>query len=91
MPAFLEAVQRKSEALGLENTGLVEPTGIIVDAKTGVSGAGRGGGSTFGYAEVNEDVAAYNLTTLTHRIVLLAGIAVSPALLSVLAADTFTK
>jgi N-acetyl-gamma-glutamyl-phosphate reductase len=46
--------------------GLVEPTGIIVDAKTGVSGAGRGGGSTFGYAEVNEDVAAYNLFKHPH-------------------------
>jgi N-acetyl-gamma-glutamyl-phosphate reductase len=39
--------------------GLVEPTGIIVDAKSGVSGAGRGGGATFGFADVNEDVSAY--------------------------------
>ncbi|HEY3062837.1 MAG TPA: N-acetyl-gamma-glutamyl-phosphate reductase [Chloroflexota bacterium] len=46
--------------------GLVEPTGIIVDAKTGVSGAGRGGGSTFGFAEVNEDVSAYNLFKHAH-------------------------
>jgi N-acetyl-gamma-glutamyl-phosphate reductase len=46
--------------------GLVEPTGIVVDAKTGVSGAGRGGGSTFGFAEVNEDVAAYNLLKHPH-------------------------
>ena len=46
--------------------GLVEPTGIIVDAKTGISGAGRGGGSTFGYAEVNEDVVAYNLFKHAH-------------------------
>ena len=45
---------------------LVEPTGIIVDAKTGISGAGRGGGSTFGYAEVNEDVSAYNLFRHAH-------------------------
>jgi N-acetyl-gamma-glutamyl-phosphate reductase len=41
--------------------GLVEPESIIVDSKTGVSGAGRGGGSTFGFAEVNEDVSAYGL------------------------------
>jgi len=27
---------------------LVEPTDLIVDAKSGVSGAGRGGGSTSG-------------------------------------------
>jgi len=46
--------------------GLIEPTGIIVDAKTGVSGAGRGGGSTFGFAEVNEDVSAYNLFKHAH-------------------------
>ena len=45
---------------------LIEPNGIIVDAKTGVSGAGRGGGSTFGYAEVNEDVMAYGLLKHAH-------------------------
>jgi len=43
--------------------GLVEPQALIVDTKTGVSGAGRGGGSTFGFAEVNEDVSAYALFT----------------------------
>src|SRR5947207_6710280 len=45
---------------------LVEPTGIVVDAKTGISGAGRGGGSTFGFAEINEDVSAYNLFKHAH-------------------------
>src|SRR5216684_8165830 len=50
----------------LVSKGLVDPTHIIVDAKTGISGAGRGGGSTFGYAEVNEDVSAYNLFKHTH-------------------------
>ncbi|MCA1648343.1 MAG: hypothetical protein LC797_23755 [Chloroflexi bacterium] len=40
--------------------------GIVVDAKTGISGAGRGGGSTFGFAEVNEDVAAYSLFKHPH-------------------------
>lgn len=50
----------------LVRTGLVEPTGIVVDAKTGISGAGRGGGSTFGFAEVNEDVAAYGLLAHPH-------------------------
>lgn len=39
---------------------------IIIDAKSGVSGAGRGGGSTFGYAEVNEDVCAYGLFKHAH-------------------------
>src|SRR6185437_10461976 len=45
----------------LVQRGMVEPQGIIIDAKTGVSGAGRGGGSTFGFADVNEDVSAYGL------------------------------
>ena len=45
---------------------LIEPTRIIIDAKSGVSGAGRGGGSTFGFAEVNEDVSAYGLLKHAH-------------------------
>jgi N-acetyl-gamma-glutamyl-phosphate reductase len=40
---------------------------IIIDAKSGVSGAGRGGGdSKFGFAEVNEDVSAYGLLKHVH-------------------------
>src|SRR5262249_1608613 len=47
--------------------GLVEPEGLVIDAKTGVSGAGRGGGtSAFGYAETNEDVVAYGLVEHPH-------------------------
>src|SRR5450755_4492526 len=38
---------------------LIDPAEIIIDAKTGVSGAGRGGGTTLGFADVNEDVCAY--------------------------------
>lgn len=45
---------------------LVDPSGIIIDAKSGVSGAGRGGGTTFGFAEVNEDVCAYGLFKHAH-------------------------
>ena len=46
---------------------LIEPHGIIIDAKSGVSGAGRGGAdSKFGYAEVNEDLAAYGLLKHAH-------------------------
>jgi N-acetyl-gamma-glutamyl-phosphate reductase len=46
---------------------LIDPNGIIVDAKTGVSGAGRGGGEpTMGYAEVNEDLAPYGLIKHVH-------------------------
>lgn len=50
----------------LVSRGMVEPSGIIVDAKTGISGAGRGGGSTFGFAEVNEDVSSYSLFKHPH-------------------------
>lgn len=47
---------------------LIEPTGIIIDAKSGISGAGRGGAGApgFGFAEVNEDVAAYGLLKHAH-------------------------
>jgi N-acetyl-gamma-glutamyl-phosphate reductase len=45
---------------------LVEPGNIIIDAKSGVSGAGRGGGNTFGFAEVNENVSAYGLLKHAH-------------------------
>jgi N-acetyl-gamma-glutamyl-phosphate reductase len=46
--------------------GLVEPEGLVIDAKTGVSGAGRGGASAYGYAETNEDVFAYGLERHPH-------------------------
>jgi N-acetyl-gamma-glutamyl-phosphate reductase len=39
---------------------------VIIDAKSGVSGAGRGGGATFGFADVNEDVSAYALLKHAH-------------------------
>jgi N-acetyl-gamma-glutamyl-phosphate reductase len=46
---------------------MIDPKGIIVDAKSGVSGAGRGGGdSKFGFAEVNEDLAPYGLLKHVH-------------------------
>jgi N-acetyl-gamma-glutamyl-phosphate reductase len=46
---------------------LIEPGRIVVDAKTGVSGAGRGGNeSKFGYAEVNEDLSAYGVLEHVH-------------------------
>jgi len=51
----------------LLHAGLCEAASIIIDAKSGVSGAGRGGGdSKFGYAECNEDVAAYGLLKHAH-------------------------
>ena len=46
--------------------GLVEPEGIAIDAKSGVTGTGRGGSSDFGYAETNEDLFAYGLGGHPH-------------------------
>ena len=46
--------------------GLIEPS-IIVDAKSGISGAGRGSGGGFGYSEVNEDVSAYKVANHNHQ------------------------
>ncbi|GIW12705.1 MAG: N-acetyl-gamma-glutamyl-phosphate reductase [Tepidiforma sp.] len=40
---------------------------IIVDAKSGISGAGRGSGGGFGYSEVNEDVSAYKIANHNHQ------------------------
>ncbi len=45
--------------------GLVEATGIIVDAMSGVSGAGRGLKHTSHFSEVDESVSAYGV--LSHR------------------------
>jgi N-acetyl-gamma-glutamyl-phosphate reductase len=46
--------------------GLVEPEGIVIDAKSGVTGTGRGGASDFGYVETNEDLFAYGLEAHPH-------------------------
>ncbi len=45
--------------------GLIEPTGVIVDAASGVSGRGRGLSAPSLYSEANESVVAYGL--LRHR------------------------
>ena len=49
----------------LIEAGAVETTGIIVDAASGVSGAGRGLKNTTHFCTVDEDFAAYGL--LDHR------------------------
>ena len=47
--------------------GLIEPGHIVIDAKTGISGAGRGGAdSRFGYAESNENLVPYGLLNHVH-------------------------
>ena len=46
---------------------LIEPGNIVIDAKTGISGAGRGGAdSKFGYAESNENLVPYGLLKHVH-------------------------
>jgi N-acetyl-gamma-glutamyl-phosphate reductase len=45
--------------------GLVEPS-VVVDSKTGISGAGRTNGPEFGYSEINESVNAYNVGAHRH-------------------------
>ena len=46
--------------------GLVEAEGIVIDAKSGVTGTGRGGASDFGYVDTNEDLFAYGLEAHPH-------------------------
>ena len=49
----------------LVSGGVIEPAGVIVDAASGVSGAGRQPTPTTHFATVNEGFSAYGL--LTHR------------------------
>ena len=51
----------------LFKAGLVRDGPTIIDAKSGVSGAGRGGGSDFGYSDTNESTHAYKALTHGHE------------------------
>jgi len=54
-------------ALGpLVRAGLAEPDGIIVDAKSGVTGAGRQTGEAYSFLEVDADVRAYKVLAHQH-------------------------
>lgn len=46
--------------------GLIEPTGIIVDGKSGVSGAGKSPKPTFHFPHRNENVEAYRIVEHQH-------------------------
>ena len=50
----------------LLKAGLIEPTGIIVDSKSGVSGAGRTPKLTTHFPECNESISAYNIGRHRH-------------------------
>ncbi len=51
----------------LLEAGLIEPAPIIVDSKTGISGAGRTPKLPFHFPECNESVQAYGIGTHRHR------------------------
>ena len=46
--------------------GLIDPASIIIDAKSGTSGAGRGAKVDNLYCEVNENIKAYGVTNHRH-------------------------
>lgn len=50
----------------LVKEGIIDPNTIIIDAKSGVSGAGRGAKVDNLYCEVNESIKAYGVTTHRH-------------------------
>ena len=50
----------------LLRAGLVDSAGLIVDAKSGVTGAGRQASEPYSFAEIDEDLRAYKLLTHQH-------------------------
>ncbi len=53
-------------AYPLIKEGLVDPNSLIIDAKSGTSGAGRGAKVNNLFCEVNENMKAYGVTTHRH-------------------------
>jgi N-acetyl-gamma-glutamyl-phosphate reductase len=51
----------------LLSAGLIESEGIIIDAKSGVSGAGRSPKTNLLFAECNESLSAYGVGTHRHQ------------------------
>ena len=51
----------------LLSRGLIEPTGIIIDAKSGVSGAGRAPKQNTLFAECNDSISAYGVGEHRHQ------------------------
>ena len=50
----------------LVKEGLIDPSTLIIDAKSGTSGAGRGAKVPNLYCEVNENIKAYGVATHRH-------------------------
>ena len=59
----------------LLRAGLIEPRGVIVDAKSGVTGAGRQAKEEYSFGEVDEDVRAYKILAHQHTPEILRGLA----------------
>ena len=53
-------------AYPLVKEGIIDPSTLIIDAKSGTSGAGRGAKTQNLYCEVNENIKAYGVTNLRH-------------------------
>jgi N-acetyl-gamma-glutamyl-phosphate reductase len=51
----------------LLEAGLIETSGIVVDAMSGVSGAGRGVAESLQYGAIDESVKAYSVLSHRHR------------------------
>ena len=55
-----------SELTSLAKEGIIDMSTVIIDAKSGTSGAGRGAKVANLYCEVNESIKAYGVTTHRH-------------------------
>ena len=53
-------------AYPLVKEGIIDPSTLIIDAKSGTSGAGRGAKTQNLYCEVNENIKAYGVTNHRH-------------------------
>lgn len=47
--------------------GMIDPAGMVVDAMSGASGAGRGASANLSYGAIDQGVKAYAVTTHRHR------------------------
>lgn len=55
-----------SDSISAGKEGLIDPDTLIIDAKSGTSGAGRGAKTPNLFCEVNESMKAYGVTTHRH-------------------------
>ncbi len=75
----------------LVRAGLVEAAGIVIDAKSGVTGAGRRSDESYSFAEIDGDLRLYKTLTHQHTPEIARGVArLAPAAGASLAGPTFT-